>query len=82
MAWVAMEKAWHDTTVDHCEVCGNLLIRRAWAFTAPDGRTLRACREEDEQLYDLLGRYAPQADEARDRWAQDAPVSGAPEATQ
>jgi len=76
MAWIPMDKTWHDTTVDHCDVCGNLLIRRAWAFTAPDGRELRACREDDERLFALLARYAPTIDEARQRWAEQAPVVG------
>jgi hypothetical protein len=79
MGWVAIEKTWHDTTVDHCDVCGNLLIRRTWAFTAPDGRELRACRPEDERLYDQLARYAGQVEEARARWAADTPVTGTPE---
>jgi hypothetical protein len=76
--WVAIEKTWHDTTVDHCDVCGNLLIRRAWVFSAPDGRTLRACREDDERLHALLTRYAGQVEEARGRWADAAPVTGTP----
>ena len=73
MAWVAVEKTWHDTTVDHCDVCGNLLIRRAWVFRAADGRELRACREDDERLHAVLGRYAARVDEARARWAVDTP---------
>lgn len=76
MGWVAIDKTWHDTTVDHCDVCGNLIIRRAWAFTAPDGRSLRACRPEDERLLAVLERHAPAADEARRRWAAQAPVTG------
>ena len=80
MAWIAVEKTWHDTTVDHCDVCGNLLIRRAWAFTTPDGRELRACREDDVRLYHLLARYAPQVEEAKARWAANTPVTGTPEA--
>jgi hypothetical protein len=79
MAWEPIDKTWHDTTVDHCDVCGNLLIRRAWVFTTPDGRRLRACREDDEQLHARLQRYAPQVDAARAHWASNAPVSGTPE---
>jgi hypothetical protein len=75
MAWVSTEKTWHDTTVDYCDVCGNLVIRRAWEFTAPDGRTLRACREDDERLLAVLSEYAPAADEARARWAEQ-PIAG------
>ena len=51
MAWEELRKPWHDTAVEYCDVCGNLLIRRYWRFTAADGRSLRACRREDEDLY-------------------------------
>ena len=37
MAWLELRKTWHDTNVDYCDVCGNLLIRRDWVFEAPDG---------------------------------------------
>jgi len=78
MSWVAAEKTWHDTSVDHCEVCGNLLIRRAWEFTDVDGRRIRACRPEDERLAAILRRHAAGIDEARARWARSAPVTGTP----
>jgi hypothetical protein len=65
MAWVDISKTWHDTNVDYCDVCGNLLIRRAWEFTGADGTTLRACREDDERLHRLLREYAPAIEEAR-----------------
>lgn len=70
MTWVGIEKTWHDTNVDYCDVCGNLLIRRAWEFTAPDGRTLRACREDDERLHAVLGEYGAQVEDARVIWAE------------
>ena len=56
MAWRELGKPWHDTTVDYCEVCGNLLIRRFYELTV-GGRTVRACCEEDERLAALLDRY-------------------------
>ena len=59
MAWQPLTKAWHDTGVDYCEVCGSLLVRRYWAFTA-DGRDFRACREDDERLYARLKRAREQ----------------------
>ena len=59
MPWQEMNKSWHDTTVDYCDVCGNLLLRRCWAFAGEDGQTLRACREDDERLYRLLRRVRP-----------------------
>jgi NMD protein affecting ribosome stability and mRNA decay len=65
MAWLELGKTWHDTNVEYCDVCGNLLIRRAWVFTAADGRTLRACREDDERLHATLLSYGPAIEEAR-----------------
>lgn len=65
MAWQELGKTWHDTNVEYCDVCGNLLIRRAWLFTAPDGRTLRACREDDERLHATLISFEPAIEAAR-----------------
>ena len=65
MAWIELNKTWHDTNVEYCDVCGNLLIERAWVFTAVDGETLRACREDDERLYGTLRAYGPRIEEAR-----------------
>jgi NMD protein affecting ribosome stability and mRNA decay len=65
MAWQELGKTWHDTNVEYCDVCGNLLIRRAWVFTAGDGRTLRACREDDERLWATLGSMRPAIEAAR-----------------
>jgi len=50
MTWVASLKNWNDTSVDNCEVCGNLIINRYWEFTDTDGTVMHACREDDEQL--------------------------------
>jgi hypothetical protein len=68
MSWITIDKTWHDTNVDYCDVCGNLLIRRAWVFTDPDGTTLRACREDDERLRGVLRDYGPAVEEARASW--------------
>jgi hypothetical protein len=65
MAWMELGKTWHDTNVEYCDVCGNLLIRRAWVFQTPDGRTLRACRESDERLSARLEALRPSIDDAR-----------------
>lgn len=81
MAWVRIDKSWHDTTVENCGVCGNLLIRQAWVFTGPDGEEIRACREDDERLLRVLREHATQVEEARARWAANTPVTGTPEAT-
>jgi hypothetical protein len=59
MAWQELRKTWHDTSVDYCDVCGNLLIHRCWTFAAADGTRLRACREDDERLYQRLRDFAP-----------------------
>lgn len=56
MAWQALEKPWHDVSVEYCEVCGTLLIQRYWTFTAPDGAVVRACSEECEALAQRLRR--------------------------
>jgi hypothetical protein len=65
MAWLELGKSWHDTNVEYCDVCGNLLIRRAWVFEAPDGRTIRACRESDERLLARLGTFEAAIEAAR-----------------
>ncbi len=57
MTWVELNKPWHDTGVDYCDVCGNLLIRRYWEFLSTDGEPLRACGQDDERLYALLRRH-------------------------
>ena len=77
MAWIEISKTWHDTNVEYCDVCGNLLIRRAWVFTAEDGQTLRACREDDEGLHAKLSRFGPRIEEARGRYeGTHAPAEG------
>jgi hypothetical protein len=65
MAWTELGKTWHDTNVEYCDVCGNLLIRRAWVFETPDGLTLRACRESDERLHARLVELGPAIEDAR-----------------
>jgi hypothetical protein len=57
MTWHEIGKAWHDTTVDYCDVCGNLLIHSYWEFSPREGQVLRACREDDERLFALLEHY-------------------------
>jgi hypothetical protein len=56
MTWTTVSRPWHDTSVDYCEVCGNLLIGRAWTFVDDRGVTIRACRPDDERLWRLLQR--------------------------
>ncbi len=56
MTWRALEKSWHDTTVDYCDVCGNLLIGRYWEFRDND-HVMRGCREDDVDLLQRLQSY-------------------------
>ena len=65
MGWHELRKDWHDTTVDYCDVCGNLLIHRYFAFDGDDGRPLRACREDDERIYHKLVEFRPAMVQAR-----------------
>lgn len=76
MTWLELDKTWHDTDVEYCDVCGNLLIQRAWVFTGTDGEPVRACREDDERLYATLRTYAAQIDEARRDFEQHEPDGG------
>jgi hypothetical protein len=78
MAWHDLDKTWHDTNVDYCDVCGNLLIRRAWVFTTQDGRSLRACREDDERLHRMLGLYEPAIEQARRAYESQQSEDGEP----
>jgi hypothetical protein len=56
VTWHALEKPWNDVSVEYCEVCGNLLLKRYWEFTGPAGETVRACSEECEVLAGRLRR--------------------------
>ena len=52
MPWHELKKTWHDTTVDHCDVCGNLLIGLYWSFVDPDIQEIKRCCEEScERLF-------------------------------
>lgn len=68
MPWRDLSKSWHDTSVDYCDVCGNLLIRRYWELVGADHAVQRACREDDERLYWKLREYRARAasDDRRD----------------
>jgi hypothetical protein len=76
MGWQKLEKPWHDTNVEYCDVCGNLLIDRAWVFTGPDGSTLRACRESDEPLHARLRGFEPRIAEARQAYERQRDRAG------
>jgi hypothetical protein len=54
VVWKQLDKTWHDTTVEYCDVCGNLLIKRYWSFEDESGRETRCCSEVCEDLYSRL----------------------------
>jgi hypothetical protein len=56
VAWQKLNKTWQDTTVDYCDVCGNLLIVRYWSFTDEQGREFRSCDPSCERLLARLRR--------------------------
>jgi hypothetical protein len=49
--WVALERAWHDTNVVHCSVCGTIVPRRIWLFDGGDGE-IGVCGPDCERLYE------------------------------
>jgi hypothetical protein len=59
VAWHNLNKVWHDTTVDYCDVCGNLLITRYWSFTDEGGKELRCCDPSCERLHARLLKSRP-----------------------
>jgi hypothetical protein len=63
MVWRTLDKSWHDISVEYCDVCGNLLIGKYWEFLDQRGEPIRACREDDEQLYGRLLVYRARARE-------------------
>lgn len=65
MGWVELKKAWHDTSVENCDVCGSLLIGRFWSFADTDGTALRACREDDVELRAWLAEQYSKENEPR-----------------
>ncbi len=50
MPWQKLDKTWHDTSVDYCDVCGNLLIKQFWTFSEAD-ESKRVCDERCEHLF-------------------------------
>jgi hypothetical protein len=48
--WIEIQRAWHDTAVTNCALCGRLVPRRIWLVEI-DGRELPFCNEECEGLY-------------------------------
>lgn len=58
MTWQSIDKSWHDTGVDYCDVCGNLLVRRVFIFSR-GSKTWRACREDDTRLLEVLDAAPP-----------------------
>jgi hypothetical protein len=49
--WVDPARAWHDTNVSYCDVCGRLIPRHSWVFEGGAGG-LVACSPDCEDLYE------------------------------
>ena len=50
-AWVDPAKAWNDTSVAYCQVCGRLIPRRSWVFEGGAG-PVKACDPDCEDHYE------------------------------
>ncbi len=66
--WVEIKRAWHDTTLTNCTLCGRLVPRRVW-LVAIGERQLPFCNEECEGLYrsywlPKYGGRGPEEDQA------------------
>ena len=48
--WVEIEKAWHETSVRACPVCGSLIPRRTWVIDGGAGE-IELCSPACEDLY-------------------------------
>jgi hypothetical protein len=61
--WVNLERAWHDTEVTNCDVCGRLIPRRSWVFAGANGEEINSCDTGCEELYEtyVVGRTASDA---------------------
>ena len=53
--WQELGRAWHETNVVHCSVCGKLIPRRAWIF-ADEAVEIAACGPDCQQLYETYWR--------------------------
>jgi len=53
--WQELGRAWHETNVVHCSVCGKLIPRRAWIF-ADEAVEIQACGPDCQQLYETYWR--------------------------
>jgi hypothetical protein len=49
--WVEPKRAWNDTDVSYCQVCGRLVPRRFWVFEGGRG-SVAACEPACEDLYE------------------------------
>jgi hypothetical protein len=48
--WIEIRRAWHDTALTTCALCGRLVPRRIWQVEI-DGEPLPFCNQECEALY-------------------------------
>ena len=52
--WVDPARAWHDTNVSYCDVCGRLIPRRSWVFDGGAGELERLQPRLRGSLRELL----------------------------
>lgn len=50
--WIELKRAWHETEVTSCDVCGRLIPRRAWVFPGAHGGQINSCGADCEELYE------------------------------
>jgi hypothetical protein len=48
--WIEIQRAWYETTVTNCVLCGRLIPRRIWRVDI-DNRALDFCGPDCEQWY-------------------------------
>jgi hypothetical protein len=60
--WKDLDISWHDTSLIHCELCGQLIPKTAWVATV-DGTEHTFCSPDCEKLYIeyWLPRYGQEA---------------------
>ena len=49
--WVEIERAWHETEIGHCRVCGRLITSREWRFESEAEGEIAVCDPSCEELY-------------------------------
>ena len=50
--WLDTARAWSDTNVSYCDVCGRLIPRRVLGCSTTAAKKLNTCSPDCEDLYD------------------------------